>query len=176
MLFLDVETTGVKPGVDEVLSLAIVDEQGGTLINQFFRPVLVRSWPRAQEQHGISPDFIFSQPLPSLFDLKPTLSALFFREKIVAYNADFDSGFLLPLFRHGPNWSAFDCCMSRYARHVGQPATKPYHRTGFRPWKLSEAVEQTGGNWADFGPPHTALADSRACRHVWQWLDNQTTK
>ena len=51
---IDTETTGLKAGEDEVLSLAIVDESGRELFNKRFRPVHKRSWPEAQKINGIS--------------------------------------------------------------------------------------------------------------------------
>ena len=59
---LDVETTGLDPGADEVLSIAIVDGNGDTVFNSLVHPYNVKEWPEAQEINGIAPSDVRDTP------------------------------------------------------------------------------------------------------------------
>ena len=41
---LDFETTGLVPGQDEVLQVAVVDETGAVLMNEYCRPQRHTAW------------------------------------------------------------------------------------------------------------------------------------
>ena len=47
---LDFETTGLVPGQDEVLQVAVVDETGAVLMNEYCRPQRHTAWADAQKQ------------------------------------------------------------------------------------------------------------------------------
>ena len=52
---LDFETTGLVPGQDEVLQVAVVDETGAVLMNEYCRPQRHTAWADAQKVNGIAP-------------------------------------------------------------------------------------------------------------------------
>lgn len=54
-IVIDTETTGLKDGDDEVLSLAIVDESGNKLFYEMFKPQRKTEWPDAERINHISP-------------------------------------------------------------------------------------------------------------------------
>ena len=43
-IVMDTETTGLRPGVDEVLQVAILDDTGKTLFDSYIRPEKTESW------------------------------------------------------------------------------------------------------------------------------------
>jgi DNA polymerase-3 subunit epsilon len=55
MLYLDLETTGLHAPLDEIVEIAIIDDNGAVLLNTRVRPVRQTEWPEAQRIHGISP-------------------------------------------------------------------------------------------------------------------------
>ena len=46
-VYLDTETTGLAPVRDELLEIAIVDDQGKTLVNTLIRPQFRKQWQEA---------------------------------------------------------------------------------------------------------------------------------
>jgi DNA polymerase III epsilon subunit-like protein len=92
-LVLDIETTGLNVAQDEILQLAIVDERGDTLFNRYFKPRHHATWPQAEKVHHISPDDVAHEAGFAQFVAE--IQAVIDRhDAIVAYNADFDLGFL----------------------------------------------------------------------------------
>lgn len=90
---LDTETTGLKPGNDEVLSLSIVDGTGKTLFDSLIRPSRRKRWPKAQEIHGISPADVADAP--TLEEVSDEVRSVFDgADLVVGYNVDFDIGML----------------------------------------------------------------------------------
>ncbi|PQQ37227.1 hypothetical protein C6H68_14210 [Photorhabdus luminescens] len=58
MVYLDTETTGFEPSYDELLEIAIVDDQGVTLLNTLLKPLVLTEWQEAQYIHGITPTMV----------------------------------------------------------------------------------------------------------------------
>lgn len=91
---IDFETTGLSPYCDEILSVSIIDENGKVLLDKLCKPAVVRSWEAAQAIHGISPDDV--KDCPHFAELVPEVKdILFSADSIIAYNADFEIGFLV---------------------------------------------------------------------------------
>ena len=59
---LDFETTGLVPGQDEVLQVAVVDETGAVLMNEYCRPQRHTAWADAQKVNGIAPQDVCGKP------------------------------------------------------------------------------------------------------------------
>lgn len=57
-LFVDCETTGLKPGTDEVLSISVIDQTGRLVFNSLIRPERRKKWVDAQNIHHISPEMV----------------------------------------------------------------------------------------------------------------------
>lgn len=93
MAVIDFETTGLKPGIDEVLQVSVIDENYNTLYNTYCKPLRHSAWGTAQKINGITPNMVEGKPpFESCRDkVKEILTAA---DEIIAYNADFENGFL----------------------------------------------------------------------------------
>lgn len=93
ILCVDIETTGLDPRQDEVLQLSIVDATERVVLNEYYAPARLRSWPRAQRIHGIPPERVWG--LPSLGEkAKEITLTLSEAELLVGYNLTFDLRFI----------------------------------------------------------------------------------
>lgn len=93
VIYLDVETTGLnRYGDDEVVEVALVDQDGKTLLNSLVRPVNATEWKRAERVHGISPEMVANAP--TLDELKDQIKALITGKHVRIYNAAFDRQFI----------------------------------------------------------------------------------
>lgn len=90
---IDFETTGFKAGEDEVLQVAIIDENAETLLDVYCRPNNKDSWEDAQKVHGITPLMVCNE-LPFERYVSAVSEILEKADKVIAYNADFEDGFL----------------------------------------------------------------------------------
>jgi DNA polymerase III epsilon subunit-like protein len=158
MVFIDLETTGVKPIVDRILSVAIVAPDGRTLFDTLINPARAFT---VNPVNGITPDMVAGAP--TIEQVRGELIHLLGEQTICAYNAEFDLDWI----------GVPECCMNRFARFMGEPSSKDYHTTGFKTHKLSAAVQITGYEFQATESLHGALTDARVCRHVWLWLDQR---
>ncbi|MFF3487305.1 TerD family protein [Streptomyces sp. NPDC002701] len=120
---VDVETSGLRPGRDRVLSLAILtlDAQGNqtgefsTLLNPGCDPGPVHV-------HGLTPDRLADAP--TFEEIAPQTGALLSSRVLVAHNAQFDYDFLAHEFAHVRSWVPVSrrLCTLALNRLVG-PAT-----------------------------------------------------
>lgn len=90
---IDFETTGLKAGIDEVLQVSIIDGEYNTLLTTYCRPNNKDSWEEAQRIHGITPltvanELAFEKYVPVVRDILDRA------DEVIAYNADFENGFL----------------------------------------------------------------------------------
>ena len=68
-IILDSETTGLIPRQDELLQLAIIDDQENVLFNEYIRPVRKTEWKKAESINGISPVMVKDkQPISAFTD------------------------------------------------------------------------------------------------------------
>lgn len=90
---IDVETTGLRPGRDEVLQVSACNGEGTILLNAYVRPPTRKRWPKAQEVHGISWQMVRDQP-----PFEEFADALFLITQecdlLVGYNIEFDLSML----------------------------------------------------------------------------------
>lgn len=178
MIYIDTETTGVGTS-DEILSIAIVNDRGATLLNTYLQPETKTDWPNAERIHGISPKEVLSGIYPTLSEITPQIITIIRSNelKICSYNWEFDRMMLCqnPELANFINNSAIGhCAMNRYAIYKGHTSDKSYHSTGYKPHKLNAAAAEAGHIWT--GQEHGALADAQAARHVWKWLESQQKK
>jgi DNA polymerase III epsilon subunit-like protein len=129
-IVLDVETTGLQcrprsknasqrdgAAFDEILQLAIVDEAGNSLFYESFKPLYKKSWTQAQKIHGITPTDVKDKPhfADRLSEIQSIINT---STPVVAYNAEFDLGFL-----HAQgielNKKRYICLMKEFARVYG---------------------------------------------------------
>ena len=168
--YLDTETTGLAAGYDEVLQLAILDEDGQVLLDTLVRPTQRTSWPAAGRIHGITPAQVRRPDLPTLAELQPLISSLLIGSELRIYNADFDTVFLRDALAAGPP-ARVVCLMLAFAEHRAQPSG---WGDGYQWQPLSQAAAHVLHDWG--GPAHSALADSLAARAVAQYLFQPETR
>ncbi len=156
---LDTETTGLEPGKDEVLSLAVVDQDGNELFNHLVKPAKRRRWPKAAEIHGITWQDVKDEK--ELLEYKDEIMALFSPGKLmVGYNVDFD----LQMLRYGgipiPAIDSFDL-MEAFAEAHGEWAE---WKNDYKWMKLSECASYYGYRL----DAHDALNDTRATAYCYK--------
>lgn len=152
-LFIDTETTGLKPSTSHVVEIAIVDETGKTVMDTLVNPCSPIP-PDATKIHGIRDEDVASAP--KLSELLPTVLKLVSGEQVVIYNSAYDTQFLPGL----TDAAAFVQCAMNRAQKAMRMDRWP---------KLTAAAEWSGYQWE--GNAHRALADSLAARHVWNHID-----
>jgi DNA polymerase III epsilon subunit-like protein len=158
-IYLDTETTGLSPGYDEIVQIGIVDGAGQVLMNTLVRPVSRKSWPEAEDIHGITPAAVADAP--PLSDVLPQLVEIVRGQEVVVYNADFDIGFLPAVAEVA---ASVHCCMPAFADHYGE--WDDYF--GNCRWqRLTTAADYVMHDLVD---AHDAVADAQACRAVYAYL------
>lgn len=61
-IYLDAKTTGLDPEKDEIIQIAIGDENGKELMASYVRPSRAVEWPESQRAGGISPEDVAGAP------------------------------------------------------------------------------------------------------------------
>ena len=91
-LVIDTETTGLNPEIDELLQVSIIDSNGNTLFDSYFKPC-AKSWTEAQYINNISPEMVHNAPTISekITEINEIIAQA---NKIVGYNISFDIDFL----------------------------------------------------------------------------------
>lgn len=121
-LYLDTETTGIGPH-DNILEIAIIDQQGISLVDTLVKPVGSIS-PEALAVHGINTDML--QDAPHWSQVWPQVEAVLVGRWLGIYNADFDLRMMQQ--SHQRNWMQWSspagletfCIMKLYAQFYGQ--------------------------------------------------------
>lgn len=136
-IVLDTETTGLKipqkpdgqisgnrkylqsgKGFDEILQLAIVNQEGEILFNDSFLPANRKTWKTAQAIHNISPQDVASKQTFSS-RLEEIQSIIQEAPLIIAYNASFDLAFLQGQGVDLQN-KPYICAMDAFAKVYGK--------------------------------------------------------
>lgn len=120
-IVLDTETTGLDPIADAIIEIAILDRDGGILLNALINPPSPIP-PDATAIHGI--DDAMVADAPSLADIAPTLLRILSEaECVVIYNEAFDTAMLRNSLRsiglRLPG-TRTECAMHIYAAFVGE--------------------------------------------------------
>lgn len=182
-IFLDTETTGLKPGKgkgDEILTLSILDDKGNVLLDGRYRPRWNESWDEATKVNGIRPEDV--QDLPTIEgDLPRIRELILYANEIVGYNTDFDLGFIKRLGITPRKATTVSDTMTAFADFAREHASELGLETPTRPrYKLTEAAAAIGYGWDyvndkahenDEGKPHSSLADARATLAVQDYID-----
>ena len=159
VVFLDTETTGVKP-TDDVVDIAVISTSGDLLFQQLVKPA--RPIPADTAAfNGISNAMVADAP--NFHEIYPALAELLADRTVVAYNVEFDRTMLhAAAARRRLPWlesTTWTCAMEAYAAFNGESS---WHRPGFRWMSLEKATARLG----ILKPTHRALADAEACRAV----------
>jgi DNA polymerase III epsilon subunit-like protein len=132
-IVVDIETTGLcaptsyknnlscvasyqhgKANFDEILQLAIINQNGQTLFYDSFKPERKTSWPKAQSVHHIVPEDVAAK-LSFTKSAEKINAIIASAPLIIAYNAVFDLSFL-----HGCNINLlhkpYICAMKTFSR------------------------------------------------------------
>ena len=160
-VFLDTETTGLYPPRDKIVEIAIINGKGKTLLNTLVNPE--REIPaEVIDIHGIDNKMVKGSP--TIEDLEPKLIEILKGKKLIVYNLGFDIGFLSKDVVDSIKEK--HCCMLRFAPVFGE-----WNRNhGNYKWQsLTIAADYVGYKWK--GEAHRALADTQACRAVWEYLE-----
>ena len=106
-VYLDTETTGLDAD-DEIVEIAIVDDNENVLVNTLVRPVNRPEWPDAENIHGISPKDVRNAPTQTQIsdDIRDAVRD----RRVVIYNAKYDSQYLPEL----ESAAEISCCMEQF--------------------------------------------------------------
>lgn len=167
-IIIDTETTGLRPEQDELLQVAIIDDTGKTLIDQYVRPTRCDEWPEAERVNRISPEMVQNCPAisdPAVHDAIQTV--LYQADKIMGYNTQFDIAFLLAAGFDVPVCEKEDI-MIEFAEVYGDYSD--YYESYV--WKkLTVAAEYYGYEWPV--DAHNALGDCLATLYVYHHMQQQ---
>ena len=146
-VYLDTETTGLDAD-DEIVEIAIVDDNENVLVNTLVRPINQNEWPGAENIHGISPTDVENAPTQAQIsdDIRDAVSNC----RVVIYNANYDSQYLPEL----EDAAEISCCMEQFTEFNQDKRTSLMNATDI------VGYERQGS--------HRALADTLSCRAVWK--------
>ena len=148
-VYLDAETTGLHES-DEIVELTIIDDDGSILLNTLVKPIIHTYWPGAQRVHGISPMDVRNAPTQK--QISDKIRDAVRGARVVIYNAPYDSQYLPEL----EEAIEIRCAMREFADWNNSK------------WlNLTNATKIVGYEWEG---AHRALADTKALRAVWHFL------
>lgn len=161
-LYLDTETTGLHPTEDDLVEVALVDDEGNRILDELCRPAeswMRRGWPDAQDIHGIGRAAVAdARPADAV---RRDIAELVRDQDLVIYNARFDAPFFL---------AAGPCELPARTIQCAMLAAEDFFRWYKWP-KLIEAAAWVGHDWRATGiPPHRAAGDALASRTVWRYM------
>jgi len=158
---LDTETTGLnKNGDDEIVSIAIVDHNGNTLLDTLVKPT--RRIPEgATNVHGVTNEDVANAP--TWAEIAPKVAELITGKPLVIYNANYDLGMLFSATNAAGldriEWSGITagvwCAMKWYSYLYGEWSN---YFQNYRFVKLNSAVKSLGQPISD---AHHALGDCK---------------
>lgn len=120
---VDVETSGLRPGRDRVLSLAVLTlDAYGNQTGEYFTLLNPGCDPGPVHVHGLTPARLAGAP--TFEEIAPEVGALLSKRVMVAHNAQFDYDFLAHEFAQARSWVPVSrrLCTLALNRLVG-PAT-----------------------------------------------------
>ena len=162
-IILDTETTGLTAGEDEILQLSIIDENGNTVYNSYFRPTFHKSWSGAEMINGISPEMV-SDCSTFESELRNIIPIFLSAKKIIGYNTSFDLG-ILKTYGVYPNPQAEIVDVMRdFAPIYGEWSE---HYEDYKWQKLITCADYYGYDWGE-DRAHDSLADCRATLYCYK--------
>ena len=164
VLFFDLELTGFYDH-DEILSITVIDGAGEMIMDTLVRPVHTKKWTRTEKIHGITPDMVVDSP--TLAELTPAIKEIFANaDNIIAYGVSTDFSHIKYIYETEEEREDLHkkvrCCANEYVRYIHE------HRPDLQHASLIDAMEAFGIEWE--GVPHSSVADTFACRKVWNTL------
>lgn len=167
---IDLETTGLnynfnRPPADEIISVAIIDQDENVLLNTYCDTVKVKRWDDAQRIHGISPQDV--KGYPTFVEILPkVVEILLSYDYVIAYNVKFEKLFIQNYAYHYARDYLFKYCkvtwgddpMEMFMNHIGS----------YKYSKLEVAARHFGYTYK----AHNALEDTKATLHIYKKLRN----
>lgn len=156
----DLETTGLSAGVDEPLSMCIMNLQGNVLFEHYFKPEHTDSWTVAEVIHGITPEMVANEKPISFY--KNEIQSIFDHADIlITYNGlYFDDSFLEAASIKIPEVTQFDV-MLKFAWLMHE--WDDYHKS----WRWHKLIDCASHYDYEF-PAHDATEDVRATLHCYK--------
>ena len=169
MIIIDTETTGLKPGIDELLQVSIINEHGDTLLDRYIRPTRCKEWPEAMAINHITPDMV--RDCPTIAEIRDKIQTLISEaDKIMGYNTYFDLAFLSESGIDVPDSDSGKIIdvMIDFAEVYGD-----YREDlgGYKWQKLTTAAAYYGYEWPVNA--HNSLGDCLATLHVYNSMQQQ---
>ena len=164
VLFFDLELTGVYEH-DEILSVSIINGNGETVLHTLTRPQRQKRWKRTEKIHGITPEMV--KNAPTLADITPQLVEIFNNaDRLIAFGTSTDFSHLRRIYntrdeRDRMHGKLLDCA-TEFAHYVHEHEVELTHLS------LTDAMTHFSLDWE--GTAHTSLADTVACRKVFETL------
>ena len=164
VLFFDLELTGFYDR-DEIISVSIVNGREELVMNTFVKPTHTKKWKRTEKIHGITPEMV--QDSPTLAELIPEIKRMFDNaDAIIAYGVSTDFSHIKRIYETEAEQEALhakiSCCANEFVRYIHE------HRPDVVHASLTDAMECLGIEWD--GIPHSSIADTYACKKVWERL------
>jgi len=158
VVFLDTETTGLD-GKAEIIDIALVDREGGVLLDTLVRPQ--RPIPAgASNVHGLFDADVAGAP--TWIEIHAVLLPLLANRKVIVFNAEYDRRLVHQCCAQdglGIPACEWECAMLAHAKFIGEPGQRG---KTYRWHKLDAAAQGFG---IDVGG-HRALGDAEAARQV----------
>ena len=164
---IDFETTGLnynpkRQPMDEIISVAIIDQDGNELFNTYCDTVNIKTWYDAQRIHGIAPKDV--RGYPTFAEIMPrVIEILTSYDYVISYNIPFEKNFLEGYARvYTP--TDFSISNIRWGRDPMEMFMDYMGSNKFL--KLSTAAEHFGYHYQ----AHNALEDAKAALYVYNAL------
>lgn len=164
VLFFDLELTGFYDR-DEIISISVVNGLGEVVMNTLVKPTHTKKWKKTEKIHGITPDMV--QDSPTLDELVPDIKQMFDNaESIIAYGISTDFSHIKMIYETEEEQNALhdkiSCCANEFVRYIHEHCPEVVHAS------LTDAMECLQIAWD--GIPHSSMADTVACKKVWERL------
>lgn len=164
VLFFDLELTGFYDR-DEIISISIVNGLGELVLNTLVKPAHTKKWKKTEKIHGITPEM--TESAPTLEELTPRIKKIFEdADALVAYGVSTDYSHIKFIYPTEEEREALRrkvrCCANEFVRYAHEMRPDVQHAS------LTDAMECFEIEWE--GTAHTSIADTYACRKVWDRL------
>lgn len=164
---IDFETTGVnynfrRPPMDEIISVAIIDQDENVIFNTYCDTVKIKSWYEAERANGISPRDV--KGYPTFVEIMPkVIEILLSYDYVISYNVPFEKSFLE---NYAYLYTPTDFSVSKI-KWGDDPMRMFMEYMGSRKFlKLETAAEHFGYKYN----AHDALEDTKAALYVYNAL------
>lgn len=167
---IDIETTGLnynfnRQPADEIISVAIIDQDENVLLDTYCDTVNVKSWTEAERIHGISPNDVkgystFTEILPKVIEI------LLSYDYVIAYNIKFEKLFIQNYAYHYAREHLLDFFKITWGEDPMKIFMNYMGSTKF--FKLETAARHFGYTY----DAHNALEDTKATLYIYKSMHN----